>query len=382
MSDYDKIIQRLGQKLGKGQAQIKEEKLSQTRVSVVGQELYAPDIPVSEEPKGAGFLPRLTEYEYQMALELKGELHDRYRDLPLDEVISGQKLSTSRGSFFYIFEEFQESCFRSQKEALEKTVLSFFPLIPGIREYRENQLKKAGFKTLEDLSSHPRWGQSAKLVLGVLSQGDQFKLQKVFSSRLPKSHPLMFGLSSFHPWEDFLFLDIETLGLFGGNLVILIGMATLEKAEKIMLHQFLVLNPEDEIAALAASLEHLNKSKSLVSFNGKAFDLPFLEGRMRYYGMRPDLRKAHFDLLPFSRRAWRKKLPDCSLGTIEKDILKQKRGFDLPSCLVPEFYSDYMKTKNYGFLKPIVEHNRQDVLTLVRLFFHLHRNLHDSGNSE
>lgn len=362
MSDYDRIIQRLSQRLGREGTQLKEEKFSRSETP-------------EKEPNATAFSPRLTEYQYHQALELKGELEETYRDLPLDEVISGEKVSSNRGSFFYVFEEFQEGCFMSQKEALEKTVLSFFPLIPGIREYRENQLKKAGFKTLEDLSSHPRWGQSAKLVLEVLSHKDQFKLQEVFSSRLPKSHPLMFGLSCFHPWEDFLFLDIETLGLFGGNLVILIGMAILEKDEKIMLHQFLVLNPEDEIAALRAFLEHLNKSKSLVSFNGKAFDLPFLEGRMRYYGMRPDLHKAHFDLLPFSRRAWRKKLPDCSLGTIEKDILKQRRGLDLPSCLVPEFYSDYMKTKNFGFLKPIVEHNRQDVLTLVRLFSHLHRSL-------
>jgi len=359
MSRYDKIIQRFSQKLGKLETEAKEKELSES---------------AGERQKAAtGFAPKLTWYEYNRAQELKGELVERYTDSPLNKVIPGERISNEYGTFYYLFEEFEEECFKPDAETLEKSMLSFFSLLPGIREFRENQLRKAGYQTLEDLISHPRWGKEAESLLQIISEEDRSKLHQVLSSRLPKSHPLILSLSSFYPWKDFIFLDIETLGLFSGNLVILIGIATIEQDKKIRLHQFLALEVKEEIAVLKAFSEYLIKSKSIVSFNGKAFDLPFLEGRMRYYGIRPDLQKDHFDLLHFSRRVWKNQLPDFCLDTIERNILKNKRETDLPSSLVPEFYSDYLKTKNYGLLKPIVEHNRQDVLTLVRIFSQLHR---------
>ncbi len=36
--------------------------------------------------------------------------------------------------------------------------------------------------------------------------------------------------------------------------------------------------------------------------------------------------------------------------------------------MVPEFYEAYLRTGNPGPLVPIVEHNRQDVVSLARLF--------------
>lgn len=357
MSRYDRIIQRFSQRLGKLEKEAREKEFSESEASHLK----------------AAYAPKLTEYEYYQAQELKGELVERYQNLSLNKVIPGEKITSRYGSFYYIFEEINEKCFKPEKEDLAETLLSFFSLLSGIREYREAQLKKAGYKSIEDLTSHPRWGKEAESFLKAFSQEDNSGLHQILYSRLPKSHPLILRLSSFHPWEDFLFLDIETLGLFGGNLVILIGIAQLEQGEKIKLHQFLALEVEDEIALLRAFSEYLSKSKSIVSFNGKAFDVPFLEGRLRYYGIVPDLEKTHFDLLHFSRRAWKNQLPDCCLDTIEKKILKDRRETDLPSSLVPEFYSDYLRTKNYGLLKPIVEHNRQDVLTLVRIFSHLHR---------
>ena len=269
MSRYDKIIQRFSDKLSKLE--------KQTRVK---------DFSESEQQKAtSSFSPKLTEYEYYQAQELKGELVERYQDLSLDKVLPGEKIKNEHGSFYYIFEEIEEKCFKPEKEDFEETLLTFFPLLPGIREYRESQLKKAGYKTIEDLTSHPRWGKEAESFLNVILKKDNNRLYEILISRLPKSHPLILNLSTFYPWNDFLFLDIETLGLFGGNLVILIGIATLTDKSKIRLHQFLALDAEDEIAMLKAFSEYLPKSRSIISFNGKAFDVPFLEGRMRYYSI-------------------------------------------------------------------------------------------------
>ena len=218
MSRYDKIIQRFSRRLNQIEEDLREKRFAESDLE-------------REEQKGksaTGFAPRLSEYEYYQAQELKEELAERYRDQSLNKVIPGEKISNQYGTFYHISEEVKEDSFKPEKQTVEKTILSFLSLLPGIREYREDQLKRAGYKNLQDLVSHPRWGKEAELVLQVVFDHDKPGLQHLLSSRLPKSHPLIFSLSSFHPWEDFLFLDIETLGLFGGNLVILIGIATLE----------------------------------------------------------------------------------------------------------------------------------------------------------
>jgi len=61
-------------------------------------------------------------------------------------------------------------------------------------------------------------------------------------------------------------------------------------------------------------------------------------------------------------------LPSCRLGSLETAVLHITRTDDLPSAMVPEFYETYMRTGNPGPLIPIVEHNRQDIISLARLF--------------
>ncbi|MDH4223625.1 MAG: ribonuclease H-like domain-containing protein, partial [candidate division Zixibacteria bacterium] len=262
MSRYDKIIQRFSDRLTRLEKETRAKEFTESEIT--------------RQRDVSAFSPGLTEYEYLQAQELKGELIEKYQDLTLNKVIPGEKITNVYGSFYYIFEEINEKCCKSEKENFEETIYTFFSLLPGIRDHRENQLKKAGYKSIEDLISHPRWNKEAEYFLQAVSRKDNSRLNEILCRRLPKSHPLILSLSSLHPWEDFLFLDIETLGLFGGNLVILIGVARLEKGEKINLHQFLALEVKDEIALLKAFSEYLLKSKSIVSFNGKAFDVPFL----------------------------------------------------------------------------------------------------------
>jgi uncharacterized protein YprB with RNaseH-like and TPR domain len=87
---------------------------------------------------------------------------------------------------------------------------------------------------------------------------------------------------------------------------------------------------------------------------------------MRYYGLSHRVEHPNFDLLPFARRLFRESLPNCRLETVEK-VLSVERVIDIPSALVPEFYLDYLRERNVGPLVAIIEHNRQDLLSLVLL---------------
>jgi hypothetical protein len=79
----------------------------------------------------------------------------------------------------------------------------------------------------------------------------------------------------------------------------------------------------------------------------------------------------HFDVLHFSRQRWKGKFPSLRLAALEKEILGVYRSDDIPGQMVPEFYEAYLRSGNCGPLVPIVEHNRQDVVSLARIFFHL-----------
>jgi uncharacterized protein YprB with RNaseH-like and TPR domain len=140
----------------------------------------------------------------------------------------------------------------------------------------------------------------------------------------------------------------------------------------LSVHQYLLRDIAEEQAALMATISHLSADRpSLVTFNGKSFDIPYLSDRLAYYGMESLANIPHFDVLHFSRRRWKDQFPSQRLTALEREVLGICRDDDIPGQMVPEFYAAYLKTGNCGPLVPIIEHNRQDVVSLALLFFHL-----------
>jgi len=80
-------------------------------------------------------------------------------------------------------------------------------------------------------------------------------------------------------------------------------------------------------------------------------------------------------LLHLSRRTWKDKLPNCKLQTLEKYLFNFEREDDVPSSMVPSFYKTYDETGNIGPLIPIIEHNREDIITLAKILSKLHTEL-------
>jgi uncharacterized protein YprB with RNaseH-like and TPR domain len=199
---------------------------------------------------------------------------------------------------------------------------------------------------------------------------DSSKIMDRISYWLSKSDELVYCCSGFHDKEDFVFFDIETLGLFN-RPIILIGIAKFE-GESLSINQYFLRDLGQEPAALNGFLSHIGPESVLVSYNGKSFDIPYIRERLSYYGMLGLMERPHFDMLHFSRRAWRNKYPNCRLITLEKYIFGIERNDDVPSALVPEFYETYLKTGNIGPVIPIIEHNRQDLITLTNIFSKLY----------
>ena len=58
-------------------------------------------------------------------------------------------------------------------------------------------------------------------------------------------------------------------------------------------------------------------------------------------------------------------------ATLEKYLLDIERIDDVPNTLVPDFYETYLKTENPGPLIPIIDHNKQDLISLASIFSRL-----------
>ncbi len=170
------------------------------------------------------------------------------------------------------------------------------------------------------------------------------------------------------------FVDIETTGLAGGTgtLAFLVGVGY-HTAGQFVLRQYFLRDPAEEPALLEQLLRDLAPAAGWVTFNGRSFDLPILETRFtlnrqpRALGQRP-----HLDLLPLARRLYRRRLPSCALGDLEKYVLGLTREQDdVPGELIPQMYLDYLRTGDASDMRRVIYHNAMDILSMVTLGAHL-----------
>jgi uncharacterized protein YprB with RNaseH-like and TPR domain len=308
--------------------------------------------------------------EYEQAQRLKSDLIRKYPGNRLESVFEGEEIRTDAGSV-YCIHSLEEVTEPSISRDQEETLLSDLTLIRGIGPVSARRLRQRGYRTIRDLLGHPKFQSSAAQFLSCCEIRDTISLMNWIGRRHHRSHPLILTLADSIDSEGFSFLDIETLGIFS-RPIILLGLAYL-RGDRIHICQYLLRDIEEEPAALEAVFARLSESAALVTFNGKSFDIPYLQERAAYYGMPFPVNIPHFDLLHFSRRRWKGDFSNCRLQTLERSLFGMQRKMDVPSALVPEFYEAYLTTGSPGPLVPIVEHNRQDVLSLVYLFQHLRK---------
>ncbi len=182
--------------------------------------------------------------------------------------------------------------------------------------------------------------------------------------------------------DDWVFFDIETTGLFpeAGIYAFLVGLGRFV-GETFTLRQVFMRSPAEERALLLTVADLLRETAGLISFNGRAFDLPLLQTRYALARLPlPWQEQVHLDLLPPARRLWRERVPSCRLADLEEHLLGVARdSLDLPGWRVPSLYHEYLRGAEGSCLRPIFYHNAQDILSLVTLSVRLERVLQDPG---
>ncbi len=163
-----------------------------------------------------------------------------------------------------------------------------------------------------------------------------------------------------------LFLDTETSGLSSGagTIAFLVGFARV-RSTAVDLEQYVLTRFAGETAMLAA-LEAVIAGMTVVSYNGKSFDVPLLTTRYRLAGQTASFNTAlHLDLLAVVRRLFARSWPDCTLTTLERNLLGFVRPNDLPGAWVPQVWRDWLQRGDAARFPAVIQHNRWDLLAMV-----------------
>jgi uncharacterized protein YprB with RNaseH-like and TPR domain len=227
-----------------------------------------------------------------------------------------------------------------------------------------------------------------------------------------------------------LFLDLETTGLMGGagTYAFLVGCGWFEGGT-FRVRQLLMSSVTGERGLLSALAELGRASGTVVSYNGKSFDLPLIDTRFLFHRLpSPFEGMPHVDMLHPARRLWRP-LGDerdervglatgngrqatasysdpygaafgvtesarswarkpraleaspgtpagvpadtaCRLATLERTLCGFTREGDVPGFEIPERYFHFVRSGDARPLEGVLEHNRLDLLSLALVTSH------------
>jgi len=121
-------------------------------------------------------------------------------------------------------------------------------------------------------------------------------------------------------------LDIETTGLeasFGRLVCVCFKFTDEEKPRTIKVRYY-----RNEAKALETITKFYNEADIVCTWNGKLFDIPFLNGRLMHHGMAPLDPKMHMDLMYQARKL---RLRGSRLDNVSKDFHTNTRKYDVPA---------------------------------------------------
>lgn len=171
-----------------------------------------------------------------------------------------------------------------------------------------------------------------------------------------------------------LFVDLETTGIAGGagTYAFLVGCGWFAGGT-FRIRQFFLSSFTAERALLEALGELGADAGTVVTYNGKSFDVPLIETRFALHRLSsPFGEMPHIDMLHPARRMWRATDAtagdisySCRLTTLEQQLCGYVREGDVAGFEIPARYFRYVHVGDPRPLVAVLEHNRLDLLSLA-----------------
>lgn len=228
--------------------------------------------------------------------------------------------------------------------------------VRGIGPKTKAKLREEGYQTLVDVARHPKFGRDATRVWQALAKKETRSLLAAGARDVE--------LLTLFSRDELVVVDIETVGLAQVLPIFLIGIAYYSD-DQLILRQFLAPGFENEAAVLHQAAAELESFRVCISYNGKAFDEPFVRARLRLHGAPPVTFKLHVDLLHACRRRYADVLPNFRLSTVATRLFCLDRSKDISGADAGDLYFRYLRDGDETMITPVVEHNAGDLESLA-----------------
>ena len=168
--------------------------------------------------------------------------------------------------------------------------------------------------------------------------------------------------------EECIFFDIETTGFSPTTSNIYLIGCLRKEGPNLIVDQFLAESKDDEQEILEQFITILNQHKTIISFNGIGFDIPFIKAKCDTYKISEKLKDFHYiDIFKLiSNIKFLLKLPNYKQKTIESFLDIHREDLFTGGELI-NVYEDYVKTKADEAEKLLLLHNYDDVTGMLDL---------------
>lgn len=165
------------------------------------------------------------------------------------------------------------------------------------------------------------------------------------------------------------YFDIETTGFDKiEDTIILISLGWFTSKDSFHVKQYYAEDIIEESQILDAFKKDIVEFDGWCSYNGKAFDEPFIAARMNKCGIEFVSPKKHVDLYRLIRPYYKQLgMARCNLKSVEK-YAGIDREDKIDGGLSVELYYKYLESRDEAIKSVIMLHNFEDVLNLPVLF--------------
>ncbi len=179
-------------------------------------------------------------------------------------------------------------------------------------------------------------------------------------------------------------LDIETTGLSPQKSKFILGGLLIFEEDGISVRQYFAESPKEEPEILSEFLKDVRELDTVVTYNGKHFDINFLKVRMAELGIFRDYTFPYnldLYLVLNGYSSVKKFVPNLKQKTVENFMgLWESRTDEISGKESVDMYYRYVSTKDTELRRIIMLHNSDDIMQLAQLIPVLAKcDLHKAG---
>lgn len=193
---------------------------------------------------------------------------------------------------------------------------------------------------------------------------------EIIKTNIPLKNDVNKIFNSYFQNANLTFFDIETTGLSSKNSsIILIGVISV-KDNIVSCIQFLsnTNSLSEEKKIIEAFINMYEKADVIFSYNGDAFDIPFINSRAMLLDIPYCIKKERsYDLYKIAKNSYLKELlPNLQQTTVER-LFSTDRKDEISGGESVKLYYQYLKNKNTALKSKILLHNFDDIRMLYEM---------------